>query len=353
MKPIESPANWKSAELAARTDWVHHLTGPELAEIEAALASVKSRGIGFQELRKEDFPLQLFPKLAARVQDMLENGPGVFMIRGLPVNKYPTEEVRLMYWGLGKYLGTAVSQSREGDHIGDVRDLRIPKDSPFFRGYQTAGGGTFHCDTCDVAALFVLRTAKAGGISLVCSSIAIHNEILRTHPDLLEALYQPVPWSMLEQQRAGEPAWYLQPIFSMHEGHFSCRYIRPHIIQAQKRFPEAPRLTEKQIAAQDLFDELVKRPDLQLVTNFQPGDLQFCNNHVAMHARTAFEDYPEKERRRHLLRLWLSVPNSRPLSPLMGHIYKDRTPGAVRGGFQPKVPGRMVFETSGAETEVT
>ena len=126
----------------------------------------------------------------------------------------------------------------------------------------------------------------------------------------------------------------------------------PHITLAQ-RFPEVPRLTPKQIEALDLFDELVARPDFQLATNFQPGDLQFCNNHVAMHARTSFEDYEEEDRRRHLLRLWLSVPNSRPLSPLMGHIYKDRRPGAVRGGFESRVPGRVVFETTGAETVVT
>ena len=353
VQPVQSPANWKSAELAARTDWIHQLDAAEVAEMEAALQGVLSRSIGFKDLKKEDFPLERFPKLAAKVLEYLETGPGVFMIRGLPVTRYSSDDLRLLYWGLGKHLGTAVSQSREGDHIGDVRDLRIPPDSPFFRGYQTAGGGVFHCDTCDVAALFVLRTAKEGGVSLVCSSIAIHNEMLRTHPELCEALYQPMPWSMLAQQRPGEPAWYLQPIFSMHEGHFSCRYVRPHLTQAQKRFPDAPRLTKLQIEAMDLFDEMVKRPDLQLATNFQPGDLQFCNNHVAMHARTAFEDFPEPERRRHLLRLWLSVPNSRPLSPLMAHIYKDQRGGVVRGGFQPQTPGRMVFETSGAETEVT
>ncbi|HEX6512343.1 MAG TPA: hypothetical protein VF157_08595, partial [Chloroflexota bacterium] len=65
------------------------------------------------------------------------------------------------------------------------------------------------------------------------------------------------------------------------------------------------------------------------------------------------EDYPEPERRRHLLRLWLSVPNSRPLSPALSHIYRDQRPGAVRGGFPPRIPGTVVFETTGAETLVT
>jgi len=352
MKPIESPANWKSAELSSRTDWIYRLSADEVAEMETALAAVRAKGLDFPEVTRENFPLKLFPALVAKVHDYLENGPGVFMIRGLPVDRHPVQDLRMMYWGLGRYLGVARSQSAEGDHIGDVRDLRIPKDSPGFRGYQTSGGGVFHCDTCDVAGLFVLRTAKAGGISLVASSVAIHNEILRTRPDLLEVLYQPFTWSMLRQEREGEPKYYQQPVFSMHEGHFCCRLVRPHITLAQ-RFPEVPRLTAKQIEALDLFDELVARPDFQLVTNFQPGDLQFCNNHTAMHARTAFEDYEEEDRRRHLLRLWLSVPNSRPLSPLMGHIYKDQRGGAVRGGFQPRVPGNIVFETTGAETVVT
>ena len=352
MNIIKSPAEWKSAEMAARTDWIHQLGASEVEEIEAALRPVRARGIGFAELKKQDFPLERFPKLAAKVLDYLENGPGLFMIRGLPVHRHTTEDLRMMYWGLGKHLGTAVSQSAQGDHIGDVRDLRLPKDSPSYRGYQTSGGGVFHCDTCDVAALFVLKTAKSGGVSMVASSVAIHNEIARTRPDLLEVLYQPFYWSMLQQQREGEPAWYAQPIFSMHEGHFSCRYIRPHIRLAQ-RFPEVPRFTDKQTEAPDYFDELVKHPDFKLDTNFQPGDLQFCNNHVVMHARTSFEDYPEPNRRRHLLRLWLSVPNSRPLSPLMGHIYRDRRPGAVRGGFPARVPGTVVFETAGSETEVT
>src|SRR3954467_3310174 len=67
MRLIESPALWKSAELAARTDWIHHLTNPEVAEIEAALKSVKDRGLGFKDLGKEDFPLERFPKLVAKI----------------------------------------------------------------------------------------------------------------------------------------------------------------------------------------------------------------------------------------------------------------------------------------------
>ena len=44
---------------------------------------------------------------------------------------------------------------------------------------------------------------------------------------------------------------------------------------------------------------------LYLDMALQPGDIQLLNNHVIMHGRTDYEDYPEMERRRHLLRLWL------------------------------------------------
>jgi hypothetical protein len=180
---------------------------------------------------------------------------------------------------------------------------------------------------------------------MVASSVAIHNAILRERPDLSDVLYEPFIWSMQGQERAGEEPFYPQPIFTSHEGCFSCRYIRGQIKNGQ-RFTAAPRLTSKQIEAMDMVDRLAADPAFHFVTNFQPGDLQLCNNHVVMHARTAFEDHPETERRRHLLRMWLSVPNSRPLSPLLGRIYKDRRPGSVRGGFPAKIPGQIVFETS-------
>jgi hypothetical protein len=344
-QPVQSPANWESAALARRGDWLRVLDPDDIAEIDAAFRAFRARGLDLAAMRREDVPMPRFAGVAAQALDALEAGPGMFMIRGFPIERYPLDDARAIYWLLGKHLGTAVSQSDEGDVLGDVRDIRVPADSPRFRAYKTSGRAAFHTDSCDVAALFVLRAAKSGGVSMVASSVAVHNEILRTRPDLLEVLYRPFYWSMQGQERAGEEPYYPQPIFTSHEGHVSCRYIRGQIKNGQ-RFPAAPRLTPEQDAAMDLLDATAADPRFCFLTNFQPGDLQLCNNHVVMHARSAFEDHPEPERRRHLLRMWLSVPNSRPLSPLLGRIYKDRRPGAVRGGFPPKIPGTIVFETS-------
>ena len=226
--------------------------------------------------------------------------------------------MRLLYWGLGRHIGTAVSQSKDGDILGDVRNVGVDIHSPQGRGYKSNQRLNFHTDSADVVGLFVLCVAKSGGLSKVASSVAAHNEILRRRPDLLDVLYQPFYWSWNQQEPPGEPPYYRQPIFSMQDGKFACRYIRGQIVNAQ-RFPEVPRFTPQQIEALDLLDAVTNDENFHITYEFKPGDLQLLNNHTCFHARTAFEDYPERERRRHLLRMWLSVPNSRAAQPGDGH----------------------------------
>ena len=64
----------------------------------------------------------------------------------------------------------------------------------------------------------------------------------------------------------------------------------------------------------------------------KPGDMQFVHNHTLFHDRTAYEDWAEPERKRHLLRLWLSPPDARPLPPAYLDRYGSVTVGD-RGGI--------------------
>jgi hypothetical protein len=111
------------------------------------------------------------------------------------------------------------------------------------------------------------------------------------------------------------------------------------------QFDDSPPLTGKQVEAMDHFDSVACSERFHFSMMFEPGDIQLLNNHVCVHSRTHFEDFPELDRRRHLLRMWLSVPNSRELSQSMGTIYRDQGSGAVRGGF-PTRSGRHVYETA-------
>lgn len=343
---IESPADWRPAAITARRDWIHHVSDAEIAEIDRALADVRRRGLALADLQREDFPLPTVAQRLAHARDLLEDGPGLYLFRGFPAARYGKADLRAIYWGLGRHMGTAVSQSKNGDVLGDVRDIGVDMHSPQGRGYTSNQKLTYHTDSCDVVGLFVLCTARTGGMSMICSSVAVHNEIARSRPDLLEVLHQPFHWSWQGQEAPGEPPYYRQPIFSRHEGRFSCRYVRTHIISAQ-RFEEVPRLTPQQQEAMALLDSLAGSPDFHYSMMFEPGDIQFLNNHVTLHSRTAFEDHDDPARKRHLLRMWLSVPNSRALSPLLATIYRDQRAGAVRGGF-PSRTGGLIYETAGS-----
>ena len=64
----------------------------------------------------------------------------------------------------------------------------------------------------------------------------------------------------------------------------------------------------------------------------KPGDMQFVYNHHLMHDRTGFTDWPDPAERRHLLRLWLSLPGDRPLPPVFTQRYGQIDIGD-RGGI--------------------
>ena len=184
-----------------------------------------------------------------------------------------------------------------------------------------------------------------GGSTLISSSVEVHNEMLRVRPDLLEALYEPIPFAQTSASaRPGETPWFVAPVFSVFEGHFASRFSRV-LVRNLDFLPEAPKPTPRQLEAMDLMEAIAGSPEFVVQFMLEPGDIQFMNSHVTFHNRTAFEDWPEPERRRHLLRLWLSVPNSRPLAPELGPAFGDDRPGTVRGGVQPEQGRTPRFST--------
>ena len=54
-------------------------------------------------------------------------------------------------------------------------------------------------------------------------------------------------------------------------------------------------------------------PELRLDNTLRAGDIQMLNNHMMLHTRTAYEDYPEPEAKRFMIRSWSNMPNSREL----------------------------------------
>jgi hypothetical protein len=190
--------------------------------------------------------------------------------------------------------------------------------------------------------LLCLKTAKAGGESYLASSMTVYNEVLARRPELMPALFEPFATDRRGEVPEGMQPWFDIPIFNRHAGHLSCIYVRQYIESAQRNFPEARRLTREQREAMDLVDELCNDPSIHLSMEFRPGDIQLLHNHQILHSRGDFENWPEPERHRHLLRLWLAPREARPLpevfAPRYGSVVPAERGGIVVNGTTFKVP---------------
>ena len=327
---VQGASAWIGPELAQRPDeWTYHLSSHDLGEIETAVAAVRGRDIA--ELRRADFPLPTLGPILDGLRDEVLNGRGFVLIRGLPVTGRPIAESAAAYWGIGTWFGTARSQNAKGHVLGHVRDLGMSTRDPNVRIYQTTERQNFHTDSCDIVALLCLQTAKSGGLSSLTSSMSIYNAMATRRPDLAARLLQPFPTDRRGEVPEGKDPWFDIPVFNDHQGYLSAIYA-PHYVRSSQRFPQARRLADADMEALAMFDSLAEDPELRLDMEFRPGDMQFVHNHTILHDRTAFEDWPEPERKRHLLRLWLAAPGARPLPPVYAERYGSVEIGN-RGGI--------------------
>ena len=170
-----------------------------------------------------------------------------------------------------------------------------------------------------------------GGDSMLVSTVAIYNEMNHQRPDLVRVLFDPVATDRRGEVSDGANPWFDIPVLNWHQGLLTGIYQRTYIDSAA-RFAEAPQLSPIQIEALDLFDRIANDPDMYLPMRLRPGDMQFVYNHTLLHDRTGFRDWPEKRDRRHLLRLWLALPDDRPLPPVFTQRYGPIEVGN-RGGI--------------------
>ena len=326
------PAAWYGPEMARSTEWLMPLSAAEVAEVDAAAKNFVARDIDIADMKPSDFPLPMLGrKLKARVEEEVLNGRGFLLVRGLPVERWTMREAATAFFGLGVHLGSARSQNGKGHVLGHVQDLGLTADDPNVRIYQTHERQTFHTDSCDIVGLICLKTAQKGGLSALVSSTTIFNEMRRRRPDRLKLLFEPLATDRRGEVPEGQKPYFLLPPFNWYKGYLTAIYQRQYIDSAQ-RFPDAPRLTPQLIEALDMFDELTNDPKLNMFMEFKPGDVQLVHNHTLLHDRTGFVDWPEPERKRHLLRLWLAADRARPLPEAFAQRYGSVTIGE-RGGI--------------------
>lgn len=339
---INDRSAWYGRELAKQSDWIEQLSETEIAEVVSATEELLANPpLDLTLLNSDDFPLPTLGPRLQRLLDVVLNGRGFVLIRGLPIQQWTRREAAIAFLGIGVHLGSLRMQNAAGHLLGHVRDLGRSSQDPETRIYQTRERQTFHTDSCDVVGLLCLHGAKAGGLSSLVSSTTMFNEIRRRRPDLLRVLLQAIETDRRGEVPAGEKPYFSIPVFNWHRNLLSTIYQRQYI-ESARRFPGVGQLSRAQLEALDLFDEIANDPELNLRMEFHPGDMQFVHNHTILHDRTAFEDFPEPERKRHLLRLWLAPRNARPLPELFAARFGSVTPGDRGGitvaGSRPTIP---------------
>ena len=347
LAPITGACAWLGKDIAHSTRWIRDLRPADVAEIEAALEGVERRGLAWHEIRREDFLLPNLGALLSEIAEELENGCGMMKLRGLPVARYGEDQLRRLYFGLGSNLGTPVYQNRSGELMRFIRDegadvgkkygqierVRMADGKPFLSSYaRTLGNGPlrFHTDRTDVVALLCVRQATKGGVSTICSSVSVMNEMLRRRPDLCALLFEPYYRSRHGEESENAENVYVLPVFGVRDGRFTSHFSLTYI-EAAQTVAGVPKMSAAQKEALDMLLALAK--ELSFEMTLEPGDIQFLNSHITYHGRTPFEDDASIGQDRLLMRLWLAVPNSRALPKGQEVLWRNIDAGALRGGI--------------------
>jgi hypothetical protein len=302
--PVGGPAAWRGPHVASSDDWIARLGDDDIAEIERAARSAAGRPLA--SISRDTFPLAT---LAPRIRDWareLGSGRGFLLIKGLPVRRWGEELSSIAFWGLGHHLGVPGGQNPQEELLGHVRDYGEDSANPFVRKYRTASDIAYHCDLADVVGLLCLQPAKSGGASRIVSSVAVYDELVRRRPDLAARLYEPFLLDTRDEAREGRMPWVPVQPCCFAEGRLRTFYHSDYF-RSVERHESAPRFTAAERELMDLYEDIAASPELYLDMSFEPGDVQLISNHTVLHARTRYDDWPEPEKRRHLLRLWLSL----------------------------------------------
>jgi len=308
MAPVVDPAGWEPDALRDVAGWSYCITDDDADDLGAGVNAVRRQGVALVDNAREHFPLQRFGSVLSDVRRELMDGRGIVMMRNFPLDRFDREEAAIAYIGLGCWLGQTMSQNRFGHILGHVKDLGGDYADPLTRGYMTRAEMRFHTDACDYVGLLCRQASKRGGASRIASSVTVYNRMLETRPDLVKVLTEDFYRSRSGEASAGDLPYFKQPIFSFTDGYFSATGVGAVIDKAQQ-LEGVPKFTSLQKEAVEVYRQTVE--DSALDIDFQRGDIQFLNNFVMLHTRREYEDWPQDERKRHLLRLWLYDPAGR------------------------------------------
>lgn len=304
---INDAVAWTGGELTP-TDGSLVLSDACLDELDELVRILRANPLPLPALRPDDFVLPECARLMAEGQRILEQGVGFLLIDRLPLDRWTRDDAKSIYWLLCSMIARPVAQKWDGTMIYDVRDTG-QKPGNGVRPDITNVEQNFHTDNsynlCPpwYVALLCLQTAKEGGVSGLVSFYAAHNEMLRRHPDLLGRLYENFIFDRQREHAPDDVKVLRHPMFEYEGDRLIARLSHFQVVNGQKLAGEE--LDARGKEALEAFEAILREQDMVKEFYFEPGQIQIVDNRRCGHRRTGFVDWPEKERRRHLVRLWL------------------------------------------------
>ncbi|KAE8445881.1 hypothetical protein EG329_012805 [Mollisiaceae sp. DMI_Dod_QoI] len=351
---LTGPLVWEGKDFENKSPWDLVLTKPQLEEIHNALLHFKGLQKPIGHVGQATFPLSSLSPILREQAKVLQNGRGFFVLRGLDVDRYSTEENVIIYAGVSSYIGSVrgrqdnkivdgVRQSSMLNHIKDLSQTSVAGriGAPAY----TTDKQVFHTDAGDIVSLFCLNTAARGGASKLASSWRVYNELARTRPDLIKTLSE--DWAFdgygnVEKPYSTRPLLYHTPGQDNNPERVIIQYARRGFTGFLNlpRSKDIPPITEAQAEALDALHFLAEKFSVTL--DFQKGDVQYVNNLSIFHARDGFVDAPGQER--HLIRLWLRDPElawetPEPLKSRWAELYENATEEEQVFPLEPRIRG--------------
>lgn len=305
--PFAGPIVWDRASLG-KDDGLIRLDAASRRELDAIVNVLRHNPLPTPMLAPGEFEMPACRAMMARAKEVLEEGVGFVIIDRLPMDEYSVDEARAVYWLLAQLISRPVAQSWDGKVIYDVRDFGKPPGNgvrPDVTNYEQ----NFHTDNSynlcppDYVGLLCLRPAMEGGISAVVSFYAVYNEMLRSHPALVERLFRPYLFDRQREHAPDEPKVLSHALFEYDGEKLVCRLSHRQVVNGYRLAGEE--IDPEGLDALETLERTMMQPRFTREFFFEPGQIQIVDNIRCGHRRTGFKDYPEEDRKRHLIRLWL------------------------------------------------
>jgi hypothetical protein len=333
MLSLQHPSNWRTADLQNDQRWISRVDDETRQEMVRTVTAIADTNKTLFDYHPADFAWSKTLQILSAALEEVKRGRGVALIKGLPRDELTAHQFEILTWGLGLHSGVPRPQGKETQYISAVRNAGMDYRTGTGRGYSSNADLDFHTDSSDIIFLSCFNKAVSGGKTIISSSMAGHDVMVREYPDQVKWLYEPIAFSRQGEQAPDEGPYVVMPIFSECKGKWFGRWNWNRVRSAQK-IEGAPQLKPEQFAALEQFDQVMRRPDVAYEMWLEPGDVQIISSHVTLHSRTEFVDHEDPAKKRLLYRLWIAPPDSDQMPESWRDLYRSCEPGTVRGGIR-------------------